>query len=359
MFFKFDWKQTCLLILSALILTGCSGGGGGSDDSNPGSDVDEIEAQMRTILNSVSTDTDFTLLVKAPNGREFSHSVGSSTPTTVYRSASTSKWVSAAVILDLVKNGILALDDNPQDYITSWPTTINYAQIELWQLLSFTSGLTEEPFCLFPGQLIEMADCVDNVVSVNPNPVTPGTEFHYNSSHLQVAGLMAIRAAGVNSWGDLFNSFKMDTQLFPTGVYDLPGTINPRLAGGMHWTANEYLVFLEKLFNDEILTPELIDEMTSDQLVGVDIVSSPVGDGGEDWHYGFGNWIECHALVFDCVEVTKTSSPGAYGAYPFVDFEFGYFGILAREGNLGSFRNGYQVFLAVEIELQSWAELNQ
>jgi len=348
------------VVFTLVMLAACGGSGGGDNDMEaPANPIEELEAQLRDSLDTLVTDTDFTLLVTAKNGRVFSHSTGTSSATTSYRSASTSKWVTAAVILDLVKEGFLSLDDNPQNFINTWPTTGNHSQIELRPLLIFTSVLTNEPACLFPGQVIKIADCVDNCLNSNPNPPLPGTEFAYSSSHMQVAGLMAIRALNVTSWGEVFNNFKATTSLFTDAVYDLPGTINPRLAGGMHWTAEEYLEFLQALFDGTILTSDLIDEMTGDQLQGVTIVASPAQAAGEDWHYGYGNWIECHAPVFNCSAVTKTSSPGAYGAYPFIDWEFEYFGIWAREGALGSFEEGYDSFTQVEMQLQLWAELNQ
>ena len=140
------------------------------------------------------TDADFSLLITANNGHKFSHSRGTSTATTVYRSASTSKWVTAAVILSLVEDGILSLDDHPQNFISTWPTSGNLSQIQLRHLLAFTSGLSEEPLCI-NGPLQDFASCVDQIATLNAGAPTPGTEFYYSSSHLQVAGQMAVRAA--------------------------------------------------------------------------------------------------------------------------------------------------------------------
>jgi hypothetical protein len=75
---------------------------------------------------------------------------------------------------------------------------------------------------------------------------------------------------------------------------------------------------------------------------------------GEDWHYSFGFWLECQSSTFDCDGVGRISSPGAYGAYPFIDYELGYVGILAREGALGSYPEGKRVLDSVETELRDW-----
>ena len=167
---------------------------------------------------------------------------------------------------------------------------------------------------------------------------------------------MAINAKGVASWNELFELFKKDTSLFKESKFDLPSDTNPRLAGGMHWNANEYLAFLEELFHERLLKEETLNMMFSDQLDGATLVDSPAEAIGEDWHYGFGNWIECHSSVYNC-EVTKISSPGLYGAYPFIDLKNRYFGILAREGGSNTFAKGYEIFVYIQSELEEWAIL--
>lgn len=347
------------LALLPLLITACGGGGGGNDPQTPPPPtVEDLEAQLRTALDTVTTDTDFTLLLTAENGRTFIHRRGMSTEWTSYRSASTSKWVTATVILDLVNNGVLALTDHPQDYISFWPTTGNLSQIELRDLLSFTSGLSQEPLCI-NNPLSDFAGCVQDIVNANTAAAVPGTEFYYSSSHLQVAGLMAVQAAGFSSWQEIFDNFKAQTGLFANAQYDLPSLKNPRLAGGMHWMGVEYVEFLRALYEQTILTPTLINTMSSDQLQGATIVYTPTAAINEDWHYGFGNWIECHANVFNCMASTKVSSPGAYGAYPFIDYEYHYYGMLAREGNLGTYVEGYTTFVSVEPLIREWATMNR
>ena len=90
------------------------------------------------------------------------------------------------------------------------------------------------------------------------------------------------------------------------------------------------------------------------------VASSPIIMAfGEDWAYGLGNWLECPTAMgagsFDCGAGHRNSSPGAYGAYPFIDFDRDYFGVLAREGTLGTFREGLAVFRAIEDLADQWA----
>ena len=86
------------------------------------------------------------------------------------------------------------------------------------------------------------------------------------------------------------------------------------------------------------------------------IASSPTVAGlGEDWHYGFGLWHECQSAVFNCTAGTRVSSPGAYGAYPVWDISNGYFEIVARQGALGTFRNGVAIERSVRSKVEQWA----
>ncbi|MBV1870101.1 MAG: beta-lactamase family protein [Gammaproteobacteria bacterium] len=339
-------------VLGTILFTisGCGG-----SNNNPDSLV-TVEQQLHTALDQVDTDVDFTLFIESKNGDQFIHNRGASTETTSYRSASTSKMVTTSVILWLVDKGIVSLEDHPQDYLDFWPTTGNHAVIKLRHLLSFTSGLSDEPLCLHLPNA-NFVNCVETILEDNPSIPLPGEDFYYAGTHLQVAGLIAVRASGMSDWEEVFDSFKSETQLFTNASYDLPSTSNPRLAGGMHWQAAEYLTFLRTLYHQQILSPELTKAMTSDQSGNANITYSPINEGpiALDWHYGFGLWIECPSVPFDCPTISRVSSAGTYGAYPFIDFEHQYFGIVAREGALGTGHEGYQIWSEVNSYLDEWA----
>jgi len=348
-------KTVTTILLSTFLLFGCS-----KDDAEPNLTCSEqlslLESDIHFTLDNASTDTDFTLSIKAEDGKTFVHSRGSSTATTMYESASTSKMISAAIILDHVKKMNLSLDDNPQDHIGTWPITGNLAAITLHDLLSFTSGLTEAPLCLSTG-FSNIDYCVDKIAEDNNESLASGLKFYYGPDHLQVAGQMAIQASAESDWASLFATYQFETGLFTHSTYDLPSASNPRLAGGMHWNAEEYLAFLEKLYKTEILTPQLITLMTTDQRAAALSTNSPAIDGmGEDWHYGFGVWIESESNPYDPAKLTgRVSSPGLFGAYPFIDFTHKYYGILARQGSLTSFTKGYELFSLVAPKLETWA----
>ena len=329
----------------------------------------QLEQSMTSTLVSTPTDTEFTLMLESADGRTYSVSTGSSTGATSYESASTSKLVTAVVILELIDRGTttLTLDSRPQDLISFWtPTTGTPAsRVTLRHLLSFTSGFMTEPPAVPPAvlgcldqPLQNFEDCVQEIYDTNiNNNIEPGSQFYYSSTHLQIAGLMAIKAGGYSSWAALFNDFKSRTGLFSNSTYDLPSAVNPRLAGGMHWTGEDYLAFLRVLYLGQILSTNMRAELWANQIATATALKSPAKDElKEDWGYGLGNWVECKSPAFNCgSSLQRNSSPGAYGAYPFIDFEYGYYGILARQGLLGTWPNAINLFRTVEDTAGKWA----
>jgi CubicO group peptidase (beta-lactamase class C family) len=368
---KMTRKPTRLFgaMLSALFCTACGGGGGSMNNANATSavstpatscSVTQIESEMNSQLAQLSTDTDFSFAVERDDGRRYIYQRGSSRMQTLYESASTSKLVSAVIILRLVEQGYLKLEDKPQDRISTWPIAAGspLAAMNLANLLSFTSGLTEEPLCINAG-FMNFESCVNTIANANTsNRMQPGTEFYYASTHLQVAGLMAIKARGVASWQEVFSEFKQQTGLFKSASFDLPSLNNPRLAGGMHWTGEEYLDFLSALKKGRLLNTTSMAQFLTDRTANAKLVYSPATALGEVWHYGFGSWHECQSSSFNCTPAARISSPGAYGAYPYWDRNKSYVGILARQGDLGTFTKGVAVERAIRPKVEAWLSCN-
>lgn len=201
------------------LLSACGGNSSGnSENTQAGNDngstptpTDEtcsllvLEDEMDSILSQIETDADFSFAIERADGLRYRFNRGDSTLSTSYKSASSSKLITAVIILRLVEQNFLQLNDRPQDHINNWPISSNNSLygITLSQLLSFTSGLEKEPLCLNLG-FDDFERCViDGIVPLNQNNgLTPGERYYYASTHMQVAGLMAIKARGISTWSE-------------------------------------------------------------------------------------------------------------------------------------------------------------
>jgi CubicO group peptidase (beta-lactamase class C family) len=351
-------------LLLAALTAGCGGGGNTSAAACPAAQIQALEAAMNTQLALAVSEVDFSFAVERQDGRRYAFDRGASTLQTVYESASTSKLVSAVIIMRLVEQGYLTLSAKPQDLIQSWPIASSdpLYGMTLANLMSFTSGLTVEPPCLSDPNS-DLESCVSSIANTNAgNGITAGSQFFYAATHQDVAGLMAVKARGVASWQDVFAEFKAQTGLFPTSTFDIPSLANPRIAGGMHFTGEEYLAFLRALKAGSLLNASSMSQMLADHTASVPIVYSPIFSGigggpglGEDWHFGFGLFHECQSATFNCVVGARISSPGALGSYPFWDRSKNYTGIVVRQGVFGTLPAGILIERTVQPIVDQWA----
>ena len=81
---------------------------------------------------------------------------------------------------------------------------------------------------------------------------------------------------------------------------------------------------------------------------------SPTESEGYPWQYGYGVWIEC-PQTGSCDRADYRSSPGAYGAYPFFKSDGSYWGLVARQGGLGTFPEGVAIGELIRAESEAWS----
>ncbi len=280
---------------------------------------------------------EITVIIGDESGNLFSYSKGASSPDETYALASASKWLSSATIMQLVEAGILDLADHPQKYIPWWTEdpADPRSQITLAHLLSFTSGFNLGAFessCVSDRKTT--LDACAQILYKEHFEFSPGSTFYYGPAHLHIAALMAELATGKD-----YNSIFQEYISIPLGLssfagFFTPSVENPRAAGGASSTPNDYARFLHALLSGEILSDSftnMISDHTPSSLVNIEV--SPVTRQGYEWHYGFGLWRECLAKTWqpDCDENIFISSPGAFGWYPWIDVENGYYGLIAVE----------------------------
>ena len=269
------------------------------------------------------------------------------TSDTVIPIASATKWLSAAVIMALVDEGVLSLDDKASKYLDNY--TGNHGEMTVRQMFSHTSGLpghystTGIPGSddILSNRKITLAESADRIAEVELLG-DPGTQFYYGGLSIQVAGRIAEVASG-KDWLTLFE----EKVAHPLGMSEtdyngLGPTNNPRIAGSIQTSAHQYAQFLQMLLADgtyegkRVLSPNAVNDMLHDQTFGVPIVSSPWQQYEHllpvaEVRYGVGCWLE---ITDKKGNAREASSQGAFGFSPWIDTDRNLAGVLAVKSRL-------------------------
>lgn len=348
------------LFLVVFLVSGCGGSGGGSSnlDSVPIPPVAENPwAEVDSVLAASEID-ELALLVGNSSGELFRHEKGSFEAEAVYQIASASKWLTSATLLALVEQGVMQLDDRPQDYLDYWsrdPADWRSA-ITLEQLLSFTAGFhrsPSQPGCI-GNEAVALQDCVAEWYAIGVD-AAPGTTFHYGPVHMQVAAAMAEVASG-QRWQEVVElTLAIPYQL---GSIGFAGN-NPRASGGATSSAEAYAKFLQVQLSGNLI-PLTLDTLAMERTTALMISSKPASltQSNADWHYGLGAWRECNQPVWDaqCDTRMVVSSPGAFGWYPWIDLDNGYYAVLAMEEPLTLLSSPTEVSVSLGTQLQPLIE---
>lgn len=250
-------------------------------------------------------------------------------------SASAAKLLSAVMLLKLVEKGTLSLEDHPQDYLEFWTDDPSdpRSQVTLDQLLGFTSGFNyrpEERGCIQDRDSTVQA-CAEEFYRKGLM-TEPGTAYHYGPAHLQIAVAMAEVATGTG-FHALFDREVAQPLGMERTAFVFPSRENPRASGGAQTSADDYELLLRALLAGQMLDDPTL--LTRDRTEYVVFVFRPRDEEvpNTDWHYAAGAWIECDIAPFDesCRVEPTLSSSGAFGFTPWIDFEEGYYGIIAMQ----------------------------
>ena len=355
--------RTLVSALSFLALANCSGGGSSSGDPIPSPTPNPPSANTPDFSALISEAeaspaADLAIMVGDETGVLFTYEKGNFSTDDQVAIASASKMVFGLLIWDLVESSDLSTTDRPQASIDFWTDMAGdgRSEITLDQLLGFVSGFNEppgNPGCISDGS-ISLNDCVQTIYNGGLDTL-PGDAFHYGPEHMQIAGLMATAATGQNIQDLLTERLGTPLGLSVTEYPSAAGD-NPRFSGQMRSSADDLALILTA-----VLAGDLVDDRDGyleDRTASVLFDSRPTGLGDADWHYGFGFWKECDDLTYtDACDTEPTiSSPGAFGMTPWIDFEHGYWGIVAIEAIAIDGRPASQVSVELEQALQPLIE---
>jgi len=167
---------------------------------------------------------------------------------TLFQAASISKPVSALAVMRLVQDGVLELDRDVNDYLTSWRVPANdgwQPRLTLRQLLSHTAGVTVHGFSGYstsepaPGlvQVLE-GEPQANTSRIEVNTL-PGFTYRYSGG-----GSLIAQQAVIDRLGKPFPQLMRELVLEPLGMADstfeqpLPAEWAPRAATGHPYKGN-------------------------------------------------------------------------------------------------------------------------
>jgi CubicO group peptidase (beta-lactamase class C family) len=261
--------------------------------------------------------------------------------------ASCSKWLTAALIMQLVDEGNLSLDDPVMNYL---PVFEKYMKkyITIRHCLSHMTGIDDEGRLLkkiFERKKFESLDEEINAFAAREIRANAGTDFWYGNIGLNIAARVAEivtkRKFDQLIRQKLFTPLGMRSTSFST----MDGS-PPNPSGGARSTAEDYMKFLVMLMNKgmfngkQILSEESVEEMMKIQTAKVPIRYAP--KAAEGFQNALGSWVieekpNSPSAGGGRVGITL-ASPGLFGTWPMVDFCRGYAYILFVKKFLGEER---------------------
>jgi CubicO group peptidase (beta-lactamase class C family) len=147
------------------------------------------------------------------------------TTRTLFQAASLSKSVSAVGVMSLVQDGVISLDADVNDYLTSWRVPDSEFQdtskVTLRRLLSHTAGTTVHGFrgYRYTERVPTLVQILDGIFPANSAPVVvdlvPGTQFRYSGGGYLIVEQVVLDVAEVP-----FPEFIRERVLEPLGMGD-------------------------------------------------------------------------------------------------------------------------------------------
>ncbi len=155
---------------------------------------------------------------------------------TIYRIGSISKSVTAVAMMQLVDQGVFALDDPVENYFPEIKNLHGYDKhppVTFRQLASHTAGLIREPllFNAAAGPISEWENKILASIPATSFPNAPGEKYQYSNIGYGILGLAIARAAD-KPFMDLVQEQTFDPLEMTSSAFILPEELQDRLAVG-------------------------------------------------------------------------------------------------------------------------------
>lgn len=235
--------------------------------------------------------------------------------------ASSSKWLTAALVMMFVDEGKISLDDPVAKYLPVFNSYMK-SYVTIRQCLAHTTGIENDKGSLL--KIVQRKKYTTLEEEVNAYAAkeisnNAGTEFHYGTIGLNIAGRVLEVITKKTFDRIIVEKLLRPLKMRGTTFVDEGGNAsNP--SGGARSTANDYINFLSMILNKgmfegkRILSEKAIEEMQKPQFTNLPVKFTP--KLAEGLHYGLGEWIQEEDASG---KSTVVSCPGLFGTWPYVD----------------------------------------
>lgn len=325
--------------------------------------ADSLWDPLTDALKAWPFTSNYAIIIGNSSGEVFSYYGGDFTPQTHCTLASSSKWPVAMMFLKLVEEGTIGLRTPVNNYIDWWTKDPKdpRSNVTLEHLLSFTSGFggghpgrkgmmkLEKPQfdatkCT-ERRNYDFVKCGKEIYETVEVMGNPGTVYSYNSYHLRLAGTLGLIVTGLDIQSFLekylWTPYEMKNS-FCNGT-------NPDLATCVITVAPDYTNWLYKTLTHAVLPKALVDVSEENH--------TPFNDDNYQFYgpYGFGHFLECFdnpdGFTDACRMKQVHIDPGAFGYYPMIDRNHGYyFNLATSEGGKEYGLSGIPEYLAQAVK---------
>jgi CubicO group peptidase (beta-lactamase class C family) len=369
------WRSLAALV----VLSACgSSSSPGIPDGGMPLDFSAFDRAIDSFVTAQGLAGAAAIVVDRERGMVHLKGYGSFSPDRLFLIASSSKILSAGVLMRLADQNLLDLDAPIGKVVSGMWGGDGKAALTIAQRLSNSSGMvglldeaTYPPYlCQFvPGGTLTSCARTIYQAADSDRIVPPDTRFRYGGGQWQMAGGVAEVVSG-KSWAQLIreaygepcgatslgftNPFARAGMGYPAffmaNVANLDVTDNPSIEGGAYVTATDYakilLMHLRRGMCDgnRVLSEAAVARMEQDRIGPAygGMTPDPTLAG-----YGFGWWV-------DRVNAGVVADPGAYGAVPWLDNRRGYGAFILLEDTA---QRGAQLRLQVKPILDSVFDL--
>ena len=352
-------RLTVVAALAAAVLTvaavGCSSGGPGAQEVSTSVPSDVVSSStssstpttvVRQYAPSEFTQTDAALaervrsaglnggmvrIARADGSIIHESTVGSLTGTTPLSVASSTKWITAAVLMTFVDDGVISLDDDISRWLPAFAGST--PAVTARQLLAHTSGVRDHR-CQAGG--MSLAACVD-AIARSPREFPAGTKFSYGNSDFLVLGRLVEVLAGTDFATAVQQRITAPLQMSATTWPGAPAMANS--AFGVRITVDDYGKFLTMILQRgsvggvRVLSADAVDTIVSNQVAEYDTSRDYSVGITKIPRYGLGCWPDV-LNVFGGTSVV--SGNGGMGLYPWVDYDTKTWGIIGVQDERGA-----------------------